>query len=101
MVIFHKDDKFMVDSNGLPTSPNIGYHLENIPKAKFGTFEKIVEEFLELKDAHAQKVVVMELVELSDLLGAIDGYVSKYNLTLSDLIAMKDVTKRVFENGHR
>jgi len=44
----------------------------------------------------------MELVELSDLVGAIDLYVNNYyNLTLDDLIKMKEITERAFENGRR
>lgn len=43
----------------------------------------------------------MVLQELSDMLGAIEAYVAKYNITLIDLIIMKDATKRAFESGHR
>ena len=44
----------------------------------------------------------MELVELSDLLGAIESYTKKhYNISLDDLIKMKDITQRAFINGRR
>jgi hypothetical protein len=45
----------------------------------------------------------MELIELSDLIGAVELYLKKYHegTTLDDLIKMKDVTKRAFENGRR
>ena len=44
----------------------------------------------------------MELVELSDLIGAIEAYVAKeYKLELRDLIKFSDITKRAFTNGKR
>lgn len=79
----------------------VGYHLANIPRGEFGEFSKIEEEFLEAKDAHLQYNNVMVLQELSDLLGAIDEYVKKYNMTLTDLLKMTEATKRAFVSGHR
>ena len=82
--------------------PEEGYHLKQIPKGVLGERSKIVEEFEEWRDACEQGCVVMELVELSDMLGAIDRYVKdNYNLYLGDLIKMKDITERAFENGRR
>ena len=43
----------------------------------------------------------MLLVELSDLLGAIEGYCEKHNMKLEDLIKMKEATKRAFNDGTR
>lgn len=43
----------------------------------------------------------MLLVELSDLLGAIEGYCSKHNITLNDLLRMKEATKGAFSDGTR
>lgn len=79
----------------------MSYHLAEIPRGVFGEFSKIEEEFLEVKDALAQENPVMVLQELSDMLGAIEAYTVKYNITLIDLIIMKDATKRAFESGHR
>jgi len=80
----------------------VGYHLKDIEKGVLGERSKIIEEFTEWQDSVAQDCVVMELVELSDLLGAIDHYVKdSYNLTLTDLIKMKDITERAFDNGRR
>lgn len=79
----------------------MSYHLTEIPKGVFGEFSKIREEFLEAEDALAQDNPLMVLQELSDVIGAIDAYVGKYNITLVDLIIMKDATKRAFESGHR
>lgn len=79
----------------------MGYHLVEIPKGVYGQASKIEEEFLEFKDALNQNNSIMALQELSDLLGAIEAYVLKYNLTLIDLIIMKDVTQKVFKEGYR
>ena len=81
----------------------MSYHLQPIPTGQYGEISKIEEELLELKDAHAQGVKIMELNELSDLIGAIEGYLEKHHsgIALDDLIAMKKTTRRAFESGHR
>ena len=78
-----------------------GYHNKNIQKGILGEDSKIREEFEEFIDAIEQQNPVMALVELSDLLGAIEAYSNKYNVSLEDLIVMKNTTKKAFENGHR
>lgn len=83
-------------------SNNGGYHLTEIPKGTLGDMSKIEEEFAEFKDAMSQDNRIMALQELSDLIGAIEAFtLSKHNVTLSDLIQMKNATKRAFESGHR
>jgi hypothetical protein len=80
----------------------MGYHKTEIPRGEFGEFSKIREEFLESEDALDQDNKVMLLVELADLIGAIEGYCeSKYNITLQDLLTMKEATKRAFNDGTR
>lgn len=80
----------------------IGYHINSIDKGELGERSKIVEEFKEWEDSCQQGCVVMELVELSDLLGAIEAYTDQhYNISLDDLIKMKDITQRAFINGRR
>lgn len=80
-----------------------GYHVNKIQKGTLGEISKIEEELNELKDAQAQGAKIMELVELSDMIGAIELYLEKNHAgtTLDDLIKMKNITKRAFENGHR
>ena len=81
-----------------------GYHVDNIQRGEYGEISKIVEEVAELKDAAKQGIRVMVLVELADILGAIDGYLNKHYrnvVKMSDLLDMSDVTKRAFETGHR
>src|ERR1700733_9829472 len=43
----------------------------------------------------------MAIIELSDLYGAIESYISKYNLNMEALKLMSDTTKRAFINGRR
>lgn len=89
--------------NGTPFPSSPGYHIDQIPRGVFGEFSKIEEEIAEAKDAAKQECKVMELVELSDVIGAIKGYLAKHHpsILLSDLIAMADTTDRAFRNGHR
>lgn len=78
------------------------YHVSEIPKGQYGEASKIFEEVAEFKDALAQGSPVLALVELSDLLGAIEGYaIAKYNIRLDDLIKLMECTKRSFISGER
>jgi len=80
----------------------MGYHINEIERGIFGEFSKIKEEFLEAEDALQQENKIMALVEMADLIGAIEGYCLKnYNITLEDLIKMKEATKRAFTDGTR
>jgi phosphoribosyl-ATP pyrophosphohydrolase len=79
----------------------MGYHSKEIKKGQFGEFSKIKEEFLEAEDAFDQGNNVMLLVELSDLLGAIEAFCGKHNMKLDDLIKMKEATKSAFMDGTR
>ena len=79
-----------------------GYHKTQIKKGELGKASKIREEYEEFMDAKDQDNPVMELVELSDLLGAIEAYTKRrYNLRLEDLMVMTRATQRAFRNGHR
>ena len=79
-----------------------GYHLRKIEKGVLGEASKITEEYEEFLDAKDQKNPVMELVELSDMLGAIEAYTKrKYGITLDSLTRMTRATQRAFRNGHR
>jgi len=81
----------------------IGYHLKDIPKRNYGSFGKIQEELEELDDAHRQGSKVMMLVELSDMYGAIEGYLEENfpGMKMHDLAKFSDITKRAFKNGYR
>jgi len=80
----------------------MGYHTRKIKRGEFGKYSKIIEEFEEFQDAHEQKNKIMELIELSDLLGAIEAYTKDYyDISLDDLIIMKNATKSAFQKGKR
>jgi hypothetical protein len=79
----------------------MGYHTRKIEKGVVGEASKIREEFEEFMDAVAQKNRVMELVELSDLLGAVELYVKRYNLDMYDLLLMSQATQDAFKDGTR
>jgi hypothetical protein len=81
----------------------MGYHLAEIPKGTFGYFSKINEEFNELLDAYDQDNKLMVLVELSDMIGAIRGFLSNYapGIAINDLVVMADATERAFKDGTR
>lgn len=82
----------------------MGYHTIEIPRGTYGEISKIVEETTELVDAESQNNKIMVLIELSDIIGAIDGYLeNKYDgsVSLEDLIEMSKATKRAFESGER
>lgn len=80
-----------------------GYHIKNIEKGILGESSKILEEVFELQDAEEQQVKIMQLVELSDLVGAIDMYLNKHfpDISFDDLVKMSKVTQRAFKNGRR
>jgi hypothetical protein len=79
------------------------YHLSELPQGKYGELSKVYEEIAELKDAEYQGATLMVLQELSDVIGAIEGYLVTHHpsIKLEDLIKMKEITKRVFRTGHR
>ena len=79
-----------------------GYHRREIPKGELGEFSKIIEEYTELLDAHEQSNNVLEICELTDLIGAIKYYAKeKFNLSLDDLIVFSEATENAFKNGKR
>ena len=82
----------------------MGYHKTEITKGIYGHFSKIEEEFQELKDALEQKDRILALVELSDLIGAIDGFLKhEFNniVSLDDVVKFSKLTQNAFETGDR
>jgi hypothetical protein len=80
----------------------MGYHTRDIPKGVLGELSKIDEEYMELSDASSQGAKMLILCELCDLIGAIEAYVENHhNLSLDDLIQMKDLTAQAFRDGSR
>lgn len=81
----------------------MGYHIRDIPPGQLGERSKVIEEVTELLDSVEQDNPVMALVEMSDVIGALEQHLIKYHpsITLDDLIKMKDRTKEAFESGDR
>lgn len=81
----------------------MGYHIKKIKKGVNGEASKIQEELDELIDAEIQGCKIMALVELSDMVGAIDLYLKKHHpdTNLEDLIKMSEITARAFKSGAR
>ena len=79
----------------------MGYHLREIERGVFGESSKVREETEEFLEALEQNNRLMALLELSDLIGAIEGYAEKNGSSLTELLVMKDATRRAFNGGTR
>lgn len=103
--VLDSEEEYMEHLKGVfsATEPLPGYHLAKITKGALGELSKIQEELDELKDAETQGIKIMQLVEASDLLGALEKWleVKHPGTTLKDLIDMHNVTRRAFESGER
>ncbi len=80
-----------------------GYHTRQIAKGTYGKLSKIQEELEELMDAKEQGNLILELVELSDVIGAVTGYLESNHpdVTLENLVDMARLTQRAFEDETR
>lgn len=79
----------------------MGYHKKEIERGVLGEFSKIKEEFQELEDAVEQKDSILTLCELSDMVGAIEEYLKRWNMNLDTLKNFSDKTKSAFKEGKR
>ena len=79
----------------------MGYHDREIEKGEIGYISKVEEEVEEYKDALEQDNIILQLVELSDIYGALEALAKRYNLTMDNLKKMSDRTKSAFLDGSR
>lgn len=79
----------------------MGYHKREIQKGVLGEFSKIKEEFEELNDAQEQGDKILQICELTDLVGAIEEYIKKWNITIEDLVQFSNKTKSAFKERKR
>lgn len=81
----------------------MGYHRAEIRKGVIGRLSKVQEELDEALDAEAQGDRIMLLVELSDMIGALEAYLeAEYvDFSLEDLISFSDKTRSAFHDGTR
>ena len=82
---------------------NPGYHVNHITQGQLGELSKVQEELEEALDAETQQSAVMVLVELSDMLGAVEAYLAKHHpsMSIKDLLTFSAITKRAFQSGRR
>ncbi len=103
----HPVGKGTIELNTTPIAPptpnDHGYHVKSIAKGELGEASKLAEELEEFLDAIEQGSSVMALVELGDLVGAIEAYLEKHHPTIKidDLKIFSDITKRAFKNKFR
>ena len=83
--------------------PKYGYHNRVIQKGVYGEISKIREELEELEDAAEQGNRIMELIELSDMWGAMRKYLQTHfpGIKMNDLHKMSKATRNAFQQGHR
>ncbi len=74
------------------------WHNKDIEKGVYGEFSKVIEETQEASDALEQNNYLMYLIELSDIVGAIEGIAENYNLSLEDLINFSNKVKESKKN---
>lgn len=91
----------VLSKNKVTPQLNFGYHNRKIKKGILGESSKITEEYEEFTESLEQNNPLMAILELADLIGAIEAYAIKYNFTLADLIKMKETTERAFKTGYR
>lgn len=81
----------------------MGYHTKKIEKGIYGEISKISEELEELEDAFIQGNKIMVLCELSDMYGAMMGFLEQYypDMSMLDIKQMALATKDAFQAGER
>lgn len=87
--------------SGVTSEGAAGYHLRHIPKGILGQVSKIREELEELEDAAVQQNHLLQLVEASDLYGALERFAESKGVTMQQLADMAAVTRRAFDLGAR
>lgn len=89
-----------IDNNYDYINLNKGFswHNRKIKKGEYGEVSKVEEELDEAKEALEQGNRLMFLIELSDIVGAVEGIIEKYGLSLEDLIKFSDKVKESKKN---
>ena len=71
------------------------FHKAIIQKGIYGQLSKIKEELDEAYDAESQNQDLMLLIELSDIIGAVEGVSNKYGFTLEQLMKFAKLRSKV------
>lgn len=72
-----------------------GFHRKEIKKGVYGELSKIEEELQEAYDAEEQGQDLMILIELSDMIGAIEGVSKKYGMNIEQLLKFSRLRSKV------
>lgn len=91
LLTMHYSEKNTYDAFNL--NKEYSFHNRKIKKGVYGEFSKIEEELDEAREALEQGNKLMFLIELSDIVGAIEGVVENYGLDLDDLIKFSNKVK--------
>lgn len=79
----------------------MGFHTREIKRGIYGELSKIEEELHEAIDALEQGQELMLLIELSDMIGAIEGISKKYGFTIEQLLKFSRLRSKVaIEEGN-
>lgn len=89
----HYDPTNHYDYINIGEKQKYSWHKKKIEKGIYGQFSKVLEEVQEAEDALEQENHLMHLIELSDIIGAVEGIVTKYGLSLNDLKLFSDKVK--------
>lgn len=73
----------------------MGFHQKEIKKGVYGELSKIEEELQEAYDALEQGQDLMLLIELADMIGAIEGVSKKYGFTIEQLTKFARLRSKV------
>jgi len=71
------------------------FHKKTITKGTYGELTKIQEELDEAFDAQEQNQELMLLIELSDIIGAVEGVAKRYGFTLEQLTNFSKLRSQV------
>lgn len=101
---FERKNKFMMlNSNDNHQSP---FHAVPIQRGVYGELSKIQEELNEAFDAEARGQELMMLIELADIIGAVEGVSKKYGFSIEQLVKYSRlrsevaIKERVNSNGN-
>lgn len=71
----------------------MGLHKATIARGAYGELSKVREELEEAEDAEAQGLDLMLFMELSDIIGAVEGVANRRGVTLAQLLAWMEARK--------
>jgi hypothetical protein len=78
-----------------------GFHVSKIKKGVYGELSKIQEELDEAVDASLRGHDLMLIIELSDIIGAVEGVSLKYGFTVEQLLKFARLRTEVIKNELR